>query len=193
MDPELRRKIISEWVNDLPFDEKVVKLFERVRDIPYGDIGSRDPKDVYEQNKGTCSGKHELLKELYQELSIEVKDFITMHKFNNLKVDFPDEIKAILNRTQIVDPHNFFKIKRDNKWITVDSTWDKPLKTLGFPVNENWDGKTDMELCVVPIELFEAKNPIELKKKKISELPEEVQKDRKLFLKKLTEWVETIR
>lgn len=193
MESELRRKIINELVGDIPLNEQIIKLFEKVRDIPYGNIESRDPKDVFEKNKGTCSGKHELLKELYQELGIEVKDFIAMHKFNDSKVDFPDNIKEILNRTEIIDPHNFFKIKIDNKWITVDITRDKPLKKLGFTVTENWDGKSDMDLCVVPIEIIETENPIELKKQKISELPEQVQKDRKLFLNKLTEWLDTVR
>ena len=193
MESELRRKIINELVGDIPLNEQIIKLFEKVRDIPYGNIESRDPKEVFEKNKGTCSGKHELLKELYQELGIEVKDFIAMHKFNDSKVDFPDNIKEILNRTGIIDPHNFFKIKINDNWITIDITWDKPLKKLGFTVTENWDGKSDMDLCVVPIEIIETENPIELKKQKISELPEQVQKDRKLFLNKLTEWLDTVR
>ena len=82
MESPFRKKIIEDWTGNSSKDKKVVLLFEKVRDIPYGDIGSRDPKAVFENNKGTCSGKHELLKELYQELGIEVKDFIAMHKFN---------------------------------------------------------------------------------------------------------------
>src|SRR3989338_3898170 len=157
MKPELRKKIIQEWANDLPLKKKIIKLFEKVRDVPYGDIGSRDPTDVYEKNKGTCSGKHELLKELCKELGIKVKNFIAMHKFNDLKVRFPDEIKKILNTTEIIDPHNFLKIFVGNKWIIVDATWDKNLKDLGFIVNENWDGKSDMKIAVIPYETFETK------------------------------------
>ncbi|MCK4555384.1 MAG: hypothetical protein KAT83_02150 [Candidatus Aenigmarchaeota archaeon] len=190
---ENRKKILNKLVGNIPLNDKITKLFEIVRDIPYGDIGSRDPWDVYEKNRGTCSGKHELLKELYKELGIQVKDFIAMHKFNDLKIDFPSDIKEVLNRTKIIDPHNFFKILIDDKWICVDITWDKPLKKLGFVVNENWDGKTDMELCVIPIEILETEDPIGLKKKKICELPEQVQLDRKLFLKKMTEWFDSVR
>ncbi len=193
MDSRLREKIINKWANDLALNEKIIKLFEKVRDIPYGDIGSRNPKDVYENNKGTCSGKHELLKELYEELGIKVKGFIAIHKFNDLKIDFPPGIKEILDRTEIIDPHNFLKILVDGKWIIVDATWDKPLKKLGFVVNENWDGKSEMKTCVVPLEIFESKNPIEWKKQRIQELPEQIQKDRKLFLKKLTEFLDKTR
>ena len=185
MKQDLRKKIIQEWTDNLPLKEKIIKLFEKVRDIPYGDIGSRDPTDVYEKNKGTCSGKHELLKELYKELGLKIKDFIVMHKFNDSNVKFPDEIREIFNRTEIIDPHKFFKIFIDNKWVIIDATWDNKLKNLGFIVNENWDGNSDMELTVKPIKILETESPIESKKEIIEELPEQIQKDRKLFLKKI--------
>jgi hypothetical protein len=28
----------------------------------------------------------------------------------------------------------------NGKWVLVDATWDLPLKRLGFPVNQTWDG-----------------------------------------------------
>ncbi len=68
-------------VKNQSFDAKIITLFEKVCDIPYGNIGSRNQLDVYKQNKGTYSLKHELLKALYKELEISVKDFIIMHPF----------------------------------------------------------------------------------------------------------------
>ncbi|MBD3155580.1 MAG: hypothetical protein GF368_02895 [Candidatus Aenigmarchaeota archaeon] len=193
MKHQLKEEIIQEWVDHLDSDEWVIKLFEKVRDIPYGDINSRDPKDVYEKRKGTCSGKHELLKELYDELGIETKDFIALHKFNDLNVVFPKEIKRILDEYEIFDYHNFFKILVNGDWITVDVTWDRPLKKLGFFVNENWDGKSNMELCVVPIEIFEVEDSVLSKKQKLMDLPKETQKYRKIFLEELTVWLDEFR
>lgn len=109
MDSQLKQKIIEEWAGDQSIEKKIITLFEKVRDIPYGNIGSRDPADVYKEGKGTCSGKHELLKELYQELGIKTKDFLIMHRFKEMPVDFPEDIMTILNRSDIVDPHNFFQ------------------------------------------------------------------------------------
>ncbi|NQU99685.1 MAG: hypothetical protein HQ538_03015 [Parcubacteria group bacterium] len=193
MKPELQ-EIIKKWTNSQSLDQKIVTLFEKVRDIPYGSIGSRDPLDVYKQNKGTCSGKHELLKVLYKELEIPVKDFIIMHRFKKLPVKFPNDVQEILDRTDIVDPHNFFKIQRDDVWFTVDITWDKALKKLEFPVTEKWDGKSDMEIAVaLGGRIYETDDPITLKKKLISKLPEQTQKERKLFLKKLTSWLDYLR
>ena len=188
------QQIINEWTNDQPLPQKIIILFEKVRDIPYGDVGSRDPLDVYKQNKGTCSGKHELLKALYKELGLQVKDFLIMHRFKELPVKFSPEITEILNRTDITDPHNYFKVLIDNKWLTVDVTWDKALQKLGFPVNENWDGKTDMPVTVAPGgKVYEPEDPIALKKELINKLPEHVQEERKLFLKKCTEWLDNLR
>jgi hypothetical protein len=188
------KEIIQNWTNEQVIEEKIVTLAERVRDIPYGSIGSRDPLDVYTMNKGTCSGKHELLKGLYKELGLEVKDCLIMHRFKQLPVKFPEEINEILERTDIVDPHNYFQVKINNKWLTIDITWDKQLKGLGFPVNENWDGMSDMEIAVAPGgTVYEPEDPIAKKKELINELPEQVQEDRKLFLKKCTEWLNDLR
>lgn len=193
MDTKLRKRIIKEWTGNLPLNKKIIVLFERVRDIPYGSIGSRNPEDVYNKNKGTCSGKHELLKELYKELGIKVRDFVVTHCFNDLKIRFPSEIKEILKRNKIIDFHNFIKIFNKNKWVIIDATWDKPLKKLGFSVNENWNGKSDMKICVIPREIKEVNNPIKFKKQKLKKLPKQIQEDRELFLKKLTKWLDKLR
>lgn len=188
------QNIITEWASGQPLVQQVVTLFEKVRDIPYGDIGSRDPLDVYRKNKGTCSGKHELLKGLYRELGLEVKDYLVMHRFKQLPVKFPDEIMDILERTDIVDPHNYFKVKIGDKWLAVDVTWDKALKKLGFPVNENWDGQSDMKVVVAPGgDVYESDDPIALKKSLIQSLPAQVQADRQLFLDTTTKWLDHLR
>lgn len=188
------RKIIDHYTKNQSFDESVITLFNMVRDIPYGAIGSRDPLAVFKHKKGTCSGKHELLKGLYKTLGLEVKDFIIMHAFNNLTVDYPSNIQCILSETTIVDPHNFLKIKRNNQWLIIDVTWDIGLKKVGFPVNENWNGFESMKISVAESgEFFETEKPLQLKKQLIAELPENVQISRKLFLKEVTSWLEKVR
>ncbi len=193
MDSNYLQQILTNWATGLDFNSQIVNVFEKVRDIPYGYTSSRGPNDVYRQNKGTCSGKHALLKALYQKIGIGTKDFIALHRFKDLKVNYPPEITAILDRSDIIDPHNFIKIFVDNKWITVDATWDKPLKKIGFVVNENWDGKTEMQLCVLPIRIYETKNPVQDKKGELSKLTKEVQEERILFLRKLSDWLTSVR
>jgi len=188
------QSIIEKWTKNQSFEAKIITLFEKVRDIPYGNIGSRNPIDVYRKNKGTCSGKHTLLKALYKEIGVEVKDYIIMHKFNNLPIEFPQNLKNILNKSTIIDPHNFLKIKINNQWFTVDVTWDKSLKKLGFPINENWDGKSNLNILVAQGgEIYETKNPILFKKELLKKQTKQQLKDRKLFIQELTIWLDYYR
>lgn len=189
----LPQQIINNWTGGQTLNQQVISLFEKIRDIPYGSIGSRDPFEVYRNNTGTCSGKHELLKTLYHELGIQTQDYIAMHRFIDMPVQYPERIVEILKRSDIIDPHNFFKILVDEKWVTIDVTWDKPLHSYGFPVNENWDGKRDMQICVKPLTISQTNDPIGFKKQELAKLPETVQKDRLLFLDELTKWVATLR
>ncbi|MCF6182286.1 hypothetical protein [Lutibacter sp.] len=183
--------IVIKWTGNISLEEKIMLLFNKVRDIPYGSICSRNPKDVYLQQKGTCSGKHELLKGLYKSLGIPVKDYIILHSFNNLPVKYPKNIKEFLAKNKIVDPHNFLKIKIEDNWIVVDVTWDLPLKNLGFPVNENWNGKVDGKISVAQGgKIMETDNPILKKQELLSEFSVLEQKNRKQFLRLLTNWLE---
>lgn len=184
-------QIIADWVPNQDKQQKIISLFERVRDIPYGQIGSRDPIDVYKQNKGTCSGKHMLLSALYRHIGVEVHDYLILHRFKDLPVSFPTNIQQILNDYDIVDPHNFIKIKVGDQLLTIDITWDLPMKKLGFPVVEKWDGKTNIPLAVVTKEEEIATDkPIEKKKELLAQLPENIVNKRKEFLEEATIWID---
>lgn len=113
MDKILLQQIVSKATDETKnLTQQIVDLFNFVRDIPYGDIGSRKPEDVYLKNQWTCSWKHELFKEICQFKWVEVKECIVIHRFINLPVKFPEEIKNILNSTDILDPHNLLKVKQ---------------------------------------------------------------------------------
>src|SRR3990172_5330811 len=150
MKKEFINEIVEKWTGNLSKKQALIKIFEKVRDIPYGTIGSRDPKQVYFKNKGTCSGKHMLFYELVTGLEIRAKHFICSHKFEQSRIKFPPQLQEILKENDVLDYHNFVKVFADNKWLTIDLTWDLPLKKYGFPVHENWDGKSDIPLSVTP-------------------------------------------
>lgn len=184
------KNIAEQWTKNQPLELKVITLFKKVRDIPYGNIGSRDPLDILKNNRGTCSGKHFLLKELYKAIGVPVRDFIVMHSFNNLPINFPAEIKQLLDTNQIIDPHNYLKIKPFEKWITIDATWNTALKQYNFPVNESWNGTDSMPISVITSdEFYETCEPEKLKKELIQKLTLEQQKNRKLFLNLVTNWL----
>ena len=179
------------------FDLQDPDIFRKVtlyiRDIPYGSIGSRNPEDILKSNMGTCSGKHFLLKDIYEYLGFEVKDMIAIHFFNNLSVKLSDELLGLLNEGKIPDPHNFLRVKRLDKWLDIDITWDKALEGLGFEVNENWDGKSNMNICVVPEEISEMENSLEFKENFTAELDEKTQGRRKKFINELSQYLSKYR
>lgn len=172
--------------------QKIVALFETVRDIPYGDIGSRDPFLVLKKRRGTCSGKHQLLGFLYQAMGVPVRYMMCRTSFQCLKNILPDSLKQILESHDIVDYHNYLLILM-NKWLVVDVTFDRPLARYGFPVNDNWDGLSNCTIAFPPIKVFQVKDMIEEKHKAINALPEEEQELRSAFIKQLSEWMDSLR
>jgi len=205
MEEKLTKRILTEWgIINLPVDQQVVKIFEKARDILFGNIGSRDPRDVYEKNKGTCSGKNFLLKELYKGIGLQTKDMICLQRWKDLiwfpddtygLVDLPDKLKHMLEQEEIVDFHNYVKILVDDKWITVDATIDLPLKKLGFYTTEHWDGKSDMPLCFVGShKVWDCgDNGAEKKAELTGKLPNGIQGARHQFLVALTGWIDNLR
>jgi transglutaminase-like putative cysteine protease len=188
------QRIVSEWTKNLTKEEAVVKVFQRVRDIPYGVIGSRDPVKVLEENKGTCSGKHLLLAALYRTMGLNVKDMVAFHKYETLprNVEYPEELKVILKKGDgIPDYHNFIKLYVNGNWLTLDATFEENLKEY-FVVNY-WNGKHDTKLSVKPIAIWEVRNPVEFKVTKLNKLPSQIQTYRKQFLERLSEWLDCLR
>lgn len=195
MNDELVKSILNELASGCENREKMpIRIFERVRDIPYGVIDSRNPEDVYRKNKGTCSGKHLLLKELYLALGMRVRDVICFHLYEELprNIDYPQELRKILEENSgVPDFHNFIRVYVGNDWVTLDATFDRPLRNY-FVVNY-WDGKSDTKLSVKPLKFWEPENPLEFKVRMLEQLPPETQKGRVLFLKKFSEWLELLR
>lgn len=174
----------------LPPLEGRVAAFTYVRDLAYGDIGSRNPLDVLAAQKGTCSGKHALLKLFLEGLGYDVQSWFALHDFAEFPLArWPDELGHFREKT-LTDFHDFLKIKLDEDWITIDAIFDAPLKAFGFPAME-WDGATPIALPIKARETFPSEGPMEDHKKKLlAALPEQVQKDRKAFLGALTAWLD---
>ena len=195
-------EILEEWgIQGHPRDEQVIMLYEKVRDIPFGSIGTRDPYEVYKANKGTCSGKNFLIKELFNEIGIKTKDMICLQRWKDLTwfpddeydvVELPDNLMNLLEKNEIVDFHNYLMIQTDQKWVQLDVTIDAPLKALGFHVVENWDGKSDMPLCFVGShKIWDCGDKgFEKKVEFTSMLHESIEEARKEFLKNMTAWIE---
>ena len=63
-----------------------IAVYEFVRDIAYGNIGSRSAFDVLLARKGTCSGKHALLRMILEALGYEVQSWFARHDFGKFPI-----------------------------------------------------------------------------------------------------------
>jgi hypothetical protein len=187
------REAFDEWTKGLdPFRSRIV-LFEKVRDIAYAYPTSRNPVEVLQQSRGSCSGKHYLLGELYRVLNLPARHIICTHRFNESPIAFPPEMQEILRKNEILDLHDYLQIAVDGNWVDVDATWEAGLRAFGFPVNEDWDGKAPMVLSVVPEELTVVESdPERQKETMLSKLTPRQRTLRKQFLEALNGWVQEL-
>ncbi len=187
------RAAFDEWTKGLdPFHSRIV-LFEKVRDLAYAYPTSRDPVEVLRASRGSCSGKHYLLGALYRELNLPARHMICSHRFNESPIGFPEQMQDMLRKNEIVDLHDYLQIDVNGTWVDVDATWQVELRAFGFPVNEEWDGKTPMALSVVPDELTPVENdPERQKEAMLARLTPRQRTLRKQFLEALNAWVQEL-
>ena len=157
------------------------RAFSLVRDMPYVRASSRDPETIIREWRGTCSGKHYLLKKLFAELgySSRVMACTTVTYIDPKKTI--GNLRRLLQRTngRFVDVHNYVVIELPEKEMIVDATW--PLATQGMStvVNERFVLGVDQRIACEPIKTFivpEDRNSQEFKDEilKASFSPEEL-------------------
>jgi len=190
LDPTVQLETMLTDIHRLTPAERLISAYVSVRDIPYGSANNPNPFDVLQKNRGTAKGKHILLKMILENMGYEVKQFWCKHDFSKMPLkSWPDALKEFRGK-HITGYHDFLKVKIGRKWVRVDATFDKALRALGFPVPD-WDGTTDLPLPVAAEEEFPVEAPIDDHRRRlVAALPEEMQQQRKLFLKTLKRWLE---
>jgi len=197
MNKAFYEELIKEWCPQFSPQKACICVFEKVRDIPYGSTGERNPENIVVEKLGSCSGKHILLNNLFQLLGFESKVLTCSHYFNDALPscnEYPEPLQEILQNYRVIDFHHFIKLKKGNKWLNVDATWDAPLKDYGFPVNMIWKGDASTIIAVHPVTFYpETNNIIGLKKKLIAKLSPQDREIRTEFMRLLTNWLSKIR
>jgi len=170
-----------------------IALFEKVRDLPFRYPSSRDPVEVLQQRAGSSSGKHYLLGELLRRQGTPVRHVICSHRFNDSDLPFPEEMQTLLRKNEIVDLHDYLQIQVEGRWIDVDATWGRNLREYGFPVTEDWDGRSSMIVSFATEEHeLVAGDPAKAKEEMLSKLTPRQRKLRDQFLIALSSWIEEI-
>lgn len=133
------------------------QVFQMVRDMPYQRATSREPGVTVREWRGTCSGKHYLLKALLEAMDFNVRLMVCPHVFTtDNSAHFPPNLRAELALGPVPDVHNFIRVKSRDGWMDVDATWPLEARRLGFLVNDEFRIGVNMRLACEPLEILEA-------------------------------------
>ncbi len=127
--------------------------FSLVRDLPYQRASSRKPEAVIQEWRGTCSGKHYLLADIFRELGLESQVVMCTHYFtpDNTRL-FPQELRRLVTIDPVPDVHTYLRVNAGRGWTVVDATWPSKAEPLGMTVNHFFTPGSDMTLACEPIE-----------------------------------------
>lgn len=132
------------------------KAFLLVRDMPYIRASSRDPQTIIHEWRGTCSGKHYLLKGLLAELGFHSRLIActTVTYIDPSKAR--GKLRRLLQQSQgrFVDVHNYLILELPGKEMIVDATWPLATQGMGTVVNERFVLGEDQQIACKPIKTW---------------------------------------
>jgi len=128
--------------------------FQLVRDMPYQRASDRQPATLIREWRGTCSGKHYLLKALYEELGTKSQVIactsIDMIDEKLVTEELHDLWAAAGGR--FVDVHNYLVLSLPKGEMVVDATWPLGNEKYGLKVNEEFVLGQDQQIACTPIQ-----------------------------------------
>ncbi|MDD5084938.1 MAG: transglutaminase domain-containing protein [Candidatus Omnitrophica bacterium] len=200
MNEDIVAEKFKEWTKGLSEKEARIAVFEHVRDIPYLIVPRlkdphKGPSGILLEGKGSCTPKHFLLALMFKKLDIPVKFATYIFSWNDPDITYPPGLRK-LAKVLPLEYHLACKAFINNKWIIIDTTWDPPLKRVGFPVNETWDGESDTLLAVKPMEEVvhdDVFGRVQFVKEKKSFYTQEEEQMHGEFIRELNQWLEKLR
>jgi hypothetical protein len=137
-------------------------VFSLVRDMPYQRASSREAEAILLEWRGTCSGKHYLLKSLFVELGFEARVVMCTHQFTPANTTlFPPSLQEQVAAGPVPDVHTFVRLKTECGWMDVDATWPLHTRHLGMAVNEEFQPGVNMRIACDPVAIFEVPKGVE--------------------------------
>ena len=186
---------ISEFLarSNLSETSEVVDIFHAVRRIPYGSSGGRSAEAVVENNEGSCSGKHILLKEVLRRLNqvafVETVRGDFASKIPALET-MPDKLKRMCEEGRVTDFHQYVVWNSPNGALKLDATWSDGRIKYGLSGNQTWAGNCDTKLALFPTEVLNRVDDVPSYKAKLLAGLSDCDRQRRFdFLKLLTAWV----
>jgi hypothetical protein len=132
------------------------KAFLLVRDMPYTRASSRDSETIIEEWRGTCSGKHYLLKKLFAELGYSSRLIACATVVHIDPKEARGKLRKLLEQSngRFVDVHNYLILELPGKEMIVDATWPLATKGMGTVVNERFVLGENHQIACKPIKTW---------------------------------------
>lgn len=152
----LKSKAIERGLLKPGEDIDAAKAFTLVRDMPYVRASSRDPEIIMQEWRGTCSGKHYLLKELFAELGYKSQLIActTVTYIDPKKAR--GKLRKLLEQSngRFMDVHNYLVLELPEKAMIVDATWPLATKGMGTVVNERFVLGENHQIACEPLKTW---------------------------------------
>jgi len=149
----LKSKAIEKGLLTTEAEIDLEKAFVLVRDMPYIRASSRDPETIIREWRGTCSGKHYLLKELFAELgySSRLMACTTVTHVDPRKTF--GKLRRLLRQSdgRFVDVHNYLVLELPGGDMIVDATWPVSARGMGTVINESFVPGENQRIAVEPL------------------------------------------
>ena len=132
------------------------KAFLLVRDMPYIRASSRDAETIIQEWRGTCSGKHYLLKGLFAELGFNSR-LIACTAVTHIDPEIATgKLRTLLEQSngRFVDVHNYLVLELPDKEMIVDATWPLDTKGSGTVVNERFVLGENHQIACEPVKTW---------------------------------------
>ena len=132
------------------------KAFALVRDMPYTRASSRDSETIIAEWRGTCSGKHYLLKKLFAELGYASRLIACTTVTHIDPKDVRGKLRKLLEQSngRFVDVHNYLILELPEGDMIVDATWPLATKGMGTVVNENFVLGENHQIACEPLKTW---------------------------------------
>ena len=129
--------------------------FFLVRDMPYRRATSREPETIIDEWRGTCSGKHYLLKALFAELGYSSR-LIVCTTVTTLDRQQPEVLHDLIEQSngRFVDAHTYLILELPAGDMIVDATWPLSTREKGTVVNEDFVPGEDQEIAAQPLQTW---------------------------------------
>ena len=132
------------------------KAFLLVRDMPYIRARSRDPETTIQEWRGTCSGKHYLLKGLFAELGYTSRLIACTTVAHIDPKSVRGKLRKLLEQSEgrFVDVHNYLILELPETEMIVDATWPLATKGMGTVVNERFVLGENHQIACKPVKTW---------------------------------------